>query len=167
MAVGDIDTPGPVGWLEMTAQALLQFGAVALDPAQIGVWSAFRPRSPRSSSTSRNDSEYHRYQRTAQRINSGSVCRYLKIAGRVVFFMISSGYQSPSAKVATQPFRNLPLLILSSTTTSTCDDPSVHGTISGSTAPLHLPSGGTSERPNPLSSVENSDLRISSAVPSR
>ena len=28
---------------------------------------------------------------------------------------------------------------LPSTTTSTCDDPSAHGTISSSTAPLHLP----------------------------
>ena len=31
--VGLIDTPGRVGGLEMTAQPLLQFGAVALDPA--------------------------------------------------------------------------------------------------------------------------------------
>ena len=30
---GLIDTPGPVGWFEMTAQPLLQFGTVALDPA--------------------------------------------------------------------------------------------------------------------------------------
>ena len=45
------------------------------------------------SSTSRNESEYRRYQRTAQRISSGSVCRHLKIAGRIAFFMISSGYQ--------------------------------------------------------------------------
>ena len=44
-----------------------------------------------------------RYQRTAQRISSGSVCRHLKIAGRIVSFMIASGYQPPSAKVATQP----------------------------------------------------------------
>ena len=34
---------------------------------------------------------------------SGEFCRHLKIAGWIVFFMISSGYQSPSAKVATQP----------------------------------------------------------------
>ena len=31
--VGLIDTPGPVGWLEMTAQPRLQFRTVALDPA--------------------------------------------------------------------------------------------------------------------------------------
>ena len=31
--VGFIDTPGLVGWFEMTAQPLLQFGTVALDPA--------------------------------------------------------------------------------------------------------------------------------------
>ena len=52
---------------------------------------------------SRNESEYRRVQRTAQRISSGSVCRHLKIAGRIAFFMISSGYQPPLAKVATQP----------------------------------------------------------------
>ena len=37
--------------------------------------------------------------------------------------------------------RNLPPPILPSTTTSTCGDSSAHGTISSSTAPLHLPSG--------------------------
>ena len=31
--VGLIDAPGPVGWLEMTAQPLLQFRSIALDPA--------------------------------------------------------------------------------------------------------------------------------------
>ena len=36
------------------------------------------------------------------------------------------------------------------------------GTLSRSTAPLHLPSGVSSERPDSLSSVENSDLRTSS-----
>ena len=44
-----------------------------------------------------------RYQRTAQTISSGAVCRYLKITGRIAFFMISSGYQPPPAKVATHP----------------------------------------------------------------
>ena len=53
--------------------------------------------------------------------------------------------------------------ILSSTTTSTFDDPSVHGTISSSTAPLHLPSGVNSGRPNSLvAQRKNSDLLISS-----
>ena len=33
---GLIDTPGLMGWLELTAQPLLQFGAVALDPAPDG-----------------------------------------------------------------------------------------------------------------------------------
>ena len=33
MDVGLIDTPGLIGWLEMTAQPLLEFGTVALDPA--------------------------------------------------------------------------------------------------------------------------------------
>ena len=52
---------------------------------------------------SRNESEYRRYQRTAHRISAGSVCRHLKIAGRIAFFIISLGYQSPPATVATQP----------------------------------------------------------------
>ena len=43
-----------------------------------------------------------------------------------------------------------PPSILPSTTTSTSDDPSVHGTISNSTAPLHSPSGVISGRPNSL-----------------
>ena len=60
---------------------------------QIVVWSASRPRSASNSSTSRNESEYRRYQRTAQIISSGAVCRHLKISGRIVFFTISSGYQ--------------------------------------------------------------------------
>ena len=72
------------------------------------MWSASRPRSLSSSSTSRNESEYRRYQRTAHRISSGSVCRHLKIAGRIAFFMISSAYQPLSAKVATQPARIMP-----------------------------------------------------------
>ena len=61
----------------------------------------FRPRSLSRSSTSRNEREYRSYPRTAQRISSGSVCRHLKIAGRIVFCMISSSYQPPWAKVAT------------------------------------------------------------------
>ena len=47
---------------------------------------------------------YRRYQRTAQRMTSGAVCRHLKIAGRVTSFMVSSGYQLALPKVATQPF---------------------------------------------------------------
>ena len=43
-----------------------------------------------------------KYQRTAHRINSGSVCRHLKIAGWVVFFIISSGYLPAAANVVTQ-----------------------------------------------------------------
>ena len=71
------------------------------------VWSASRPRSQSSSSTSRNESEYRRYQRTAHRISSGSVCRHLKIAGRIACFTMSSGYQPPPALVATHPFRRV------------------------------------------------------------
>src|SRR6516165_6540187 len=45
------------------------------------VWSTSRQRSSSNSSTSRNESEYRRYQRTAHRMSWGSVCRHLKIAG--------------------------------------------------------------------------------------
>src|SRR5215831_17993934 len=63
------------------------------------VWSASRPRSISNSSTSRSESEYRRYQRTAQRISSGAVCRHLKIAGRVACFTVFSGYQSSPPKL--------------------------------------------------------------------
>ena len=105
--VGLIDTPRLVGWLEMTAQPRLQFRTVALDPAPdcrvVRLQAAFaeqlfdiaeRERVPQVPA------------HTAQRISSGSVCRHLKIAGRIVFFMITSGYPPPSAKVATQPSRD-------------------------------------------------------------
>ena len=102
--VGLSDTPGPLGGLEMTAQPLLQLGTGVLDPAPDGrVWSASRPRSRSRSSPSRNESESRRYQRTAHRISSGSVCRHVKIAGRMACFTICSGYQPPLAEVATQP----------------------------------------------------------------
>ena len=59
------------------------------------------------SSTSRSDSEHRRYQRTAQRISSGAVCRHLNIAGRVAFFTIFSDYQPPSPKLQPiQPTRS-------------------------------------------------------------
>src|SRR5690348_12819687 len=74
--IGLIDPPGFVGWLEMRAQPLFQCGTVC------------RPRSASNSSTSRSESEYRRYQRTAQRISSGAVCRHLKIAGRVAYFTV-------------------------------------------------------------------------------
>src|SRR5262245_55424152 len=88
----------------MTAQPLLEFRPVALNPSPDVVWSASRPRSLSSSSTSRSESEYRRYQRTVQTISSGAVCRHLKIAGRVAFLTLFSGYQPPLAIVATHPF---------------------------------------------------------------
>ena len=39
-----------------------------------------------------------RYQRKAHRISSGAVCRHLKSAGRIAFFMISSGYQPAASQ---------------------------------------------------------------------
>ena len=71
------------------------------------VWSSSKPRSLSSSSTSPNESEYRRYQRTAHRISSGSVCRHLKIAGRIAFVTISSGCQPPPVNVATQPLERV------------------------------------------------------------
>ena len=37
-------------------------------------------------------------------MSSGAVCRHLKIAGRVAFFTVFSGYQPLLAKLATHPF---------------------------------------------------------------
>src|SRR6266702_2115582 len=65
-----------------------------------------------SSSTSRNDNEYRRYQRTAQRMSAGSVCRHLKIVGRVAisrfFHVVSPG----PTEVATQPIRCCQLFLI-------------------------------------------------------
>jgi len=80
--IGLVHAPGLVGRLMVPSHPLLSSGTVTLHPRQT-VRSASRPRSFRSSSTSRSDSEYRRYQRTALRIRTGSVCRHLKIAGRV------------------------------------------------------------------------------------
>jgi len=57
-----------------------------------------------SSSTSRSDSEYRKYQRTAHRIQTGSVCRHLKIAGRVPFSGSLQPTSPPAPPVATHPF---------------------------------------------------------------
>src|SRR5947199_2904648 len=77
--VGLVDTPRPVGRFEMTSYALVEFRAIPLHPAPYG--RVARQRSSSNSSTSRNESEYRRYQRTAHRMSWGSVCRHLKIAG--------------------------------------------------------------------------------------
>jgi hypothetical protein len=61
---------------------LLSSGAYRCTQRQIVVWSAGRPRSVTSSSTSRYEREYRKYQRTAQRMIAGSKCRHLKRAGR-------------------------------------------------------------------------------------
>jgi hypothetical protein len=55
------------------------------------VWSAGRPRSVRSSSTFRYDSENRRYQPTAQVITAGSKWRHLNKGG--LGFRIPAGYQ--------------------------------------------------------------------------
>jgi len=74
-------TPG--SW----AEGQTQFSAISRDAKQVAYqWC-----------------EHRRSQRTAQRICSGAVCRHLKIAGRIAFFTISSGYQPRTAKVAAHP----------------------------------------------------------------
>ena len=88
----------------MTAQPLLQFGTVALDPAPdrraVGAQAALADSVLRHRGTRASTEDT---QRTAQTISSGSVCRHLKISGRTAFFTISSGYQPPPAQVATHP----------------------------------------------------------------
>src|SRR5213593_3544987 len=61
---------------------LLSSGAYRCTQRQMVVWSAARPRSVTSSSTSRYEREYRKYQRTAQRMIAGSKCRHLNKAGR-------------------------------------------------------------------------------------
>src|ERR1700674_2903877 len=73
------------------------------------VWSACSPRSSSSSSTSRSDSEYRKYQRTAQRIRSGSGCRHLKIAGRVVILGALQATSPLLRPLATHPSDGLVL----------------------------------------------------------
>jgi hypothetical protein len=67
----------------VTPEPPLEFGDIALYPTPhrrvIGGPAAL----PKGSSTSRKDNKYRRYQRTAQRMTVGSVCRHLKIVGRI------------------------------------------------------------------------------------
>jgi hypothetical protein len=96
---------GPEDPLPPTARALIEVlcprrmnilalrGPLRCTQFQTVVWSTSKPRSFKSSSTSRSDREYRRYQRTALRIRTGSVCRHLKIAGRVA---ISGSLQATS-----------------------------------------------------------------------
>ena len=57
---------------------LLQCGPITLYPAPYRRMICFQPTSSSSSSTSRSDNEYRRYQRTAHRMRAGYVCRHLK-----------------------------------------------------------------------------------------
>ena len=91
------------GIRKMTAQPRLQFGTVALDPAPDCRVVRFQPALAEQFF---DIAERERVpQIPAHRITSGSVCRHLKIAGRIVFFMIASVYKALLAKVATQPPR--------------------------------------------------------------
>ena len=54
---------------------------------------------------------------------------HLKISGRIVFFMISSGYQSPLAKVATHPVVQISDLVVIPTKPSPHDLRAVVGTV--------------------------------------
>ena len=79
----------------MTAQPLFQFGTVALAPAPdcrvVRLQAALGEQLFDIAERARVPKD----QRAAQRISVGSVCRHLKIAGRIAFFTISSGYQPP------------------------------------------------------------------------
>ncbi len=59
----------------------------------------------RNSSTSRSESEYRRYPRSAQRISSGALCCHLKIAGRVACLTVSACYEPPPPKLQHIPPR--------------------------------------------------------------
>jgi hypothetical protein len=67
---------------------------------------AFRPRSVKISSTSRYDSEYRKYRRTAQRIKTGSLCRHLGSLASLPL-RVPSGYQ-PAQWLCCNVIRKLP-----------------------------------------------------------
>ena len=103
--IGLIDTPGFVGWLEMTAQPLFQFGTVALDPAPdrrvVGLQAAFgeqlfdiaeRERVPQIPAHGAKNQLRLRLSPLEDR---RSDCLLHDL----------SGYQPQTAKVATHPFR--------------------------------------------------------------
>jgi hypothetical protein len=96
------------GRLQMPAQSLLLTRGRNAAPIARPSYDRLPGRvSSSSSSTSRSDREYRRYQRTAQRMSAGSVCRHLKIVGRVAisrsFHVVSRG----PMEVATQPLSGL------------------------------------------------------------
>ena len=101
--IGFIDAPGFVGRLEMTAQPLFQFGAVTLHPTPnrrvIRRQTALRQQLLDIAQRTMTG----RYQRTAQRISSGAVCRHLKTAGRVACFTVFSAYSQPRQSCDTFP----------------------------------------------------------------
>ncbi len=70
---------------KIAPQTLFQFGRIALHPA------------------SRSDKKYRKYQRTAHRMRAGSVCRHLKIAGRVAIADCIQPTSLCISPVATQP----------------------------------------------------------------
>ena len=61
----------------------------------------------------------------------------------LIFHSCRSGDENTRCSVSgkCEASRNSPPSILPSTIISTCDDPSAHGTLSSSSAPLHSPSG--------------------------
>src|SRR5215831_21309427 len=73
---------------------LLSSGAYRCTQRQMVVWWAARPRSPTSSSTSRYEREYRKYQRTAQRMIAGSKWRHLNKAG--LGLHTAPAYQNPA-----------------------------------------------------------------------
>src|SRR6516164_7730616 len=81
---------------------LLSSGAYRCTHRQMVVWSPDRPRSLISSSTSRYDSEYRKYHRTAHTMITGSKCRHLNKAGRGLH--TAPAYQNPDSRFATHPF---------------------------------------------------------------
>jgi hypothetical protein len=87
----------------MTAQPLFQFGTVALDPASDCRVVRFQAALGEQFFDIAERERVPKIPTHGATISSGAVCRHLKIAGRIALFMISSGYQSQTAKVATHP----------------------------------------------------------------
>ena len=87
----------------MTAQPLLQFGTVVLDPAPDGRVVRFQAALAEQLFDIAERERVPQIPAHSAKNQLGLGLSHLKIAGRIAFFTICSGYQPPLAEVATQP----------------------------------------------------------------
>ena len=101
--VGLVDPPRLVCWLEMPSQSLLQLRAVILHPTPnrglVDVETTLLQQRLNIAQRERMAKNH----RTAQRMMPGSVCRHLKIAGRVIISRLFHVTSQQPRQVATHP----------------------------------------------------------------